>query len=65
MHKFDLLIVLFSNTILLINGGVIPLIASIFSIIWVLIRFLHYIDVSHNKSFKTFFKWGASWLKKN
>ena len=65
MYKFDLIVGSIPLTFLIMQGGIVPLIASLLSILWVLTRFLHYIEVSHDKSFKKFFKWVIGWLKKN
>lgn len=61
----DLFIASIPVTFLILSGGVMPFIASLLSICWLLTRFLDYIDKTHDKSFKVFFKWLFSWLKKN
>lgn len=45
-------------------GGVIPLIASLLSILWFLTLFLGHIEKYHSSSFKKLIIWYASFFKK-
>lgn len=61
----DMCIMSVPLSVFLLAGGILPLIVTVLSLIFLLVRFLTHLEKYHKRSFKCFFKWCWSWLKKN
>ena len=62
---FDALITSVPMAIFITIGGALPFIASILSILFIIVRFLGHVEKYHQKSFIVFFKWCFDWIKGN